>query len=404
MKRKAIVPLLLVFCSITLAFAQTPTIWRGPNGNGIYNETDLLKEWPANGPEIVWTFDKLGKGYSSPVIANGQIYVSSMIDNNGFIHALSFNGEEKWKASYGEEFSESYPGARSTPTIVGDLMYMYNGNGVLVCMSSEDGEIKWKKDAFNDFDGENIRWGVTESVAIDGDLVFMTPGGKKNNVVALNRFTGELVWSSAGKGELSAYCTPLLIELQARKLLVTMTADHIIGLDTKTGNMLWSYPQTNRWQVHANTPIFYEGDLFCFSGYGQGGVKLNLSADGSSVEKAWFSEMLDSRMGGMLVINGYLYGSGDNNREWRCVDWNTGEEKYADKSVGKGVVISADGMLYCYSDRGELALAEATPNGFNVKGKTKVELGSEQHWAHPIIENGVLYLRHGDTLIAYKIK
>ncbi len=404
MIKKAIIFVFAITISINTIQAQTPTKWRGPNGNGIYSETGLLTKWPANGPEILWAFDKLGKGYSSPVVANEQIYVSSMIENKGFVHAITFDGKEKWKASYGEEFYESYPGARSTPTIVDDLMYMYTGHGVLVCMSSIDGEIKWKKDGFNDFDGENIRWGVTETVVVDGDLVFMTPGGKKHNIVALNRFTGELVWSSPGKGELSAYCTPLLVKLQARNLLVTHTADHILGLDSKTGKMLWSYPQTNRWQVHANTPIFYDGDLFCFSGYGQGGVKLDLSADGTSVEKAWFSSNLDSRMGGMVVLDGYLYGSGDNNREWRCVDWNTGDEKYADKSVGKGVVISADGMLYCYSDRGELAMVEANPKSFKVIGNTKVELGSEQHWAHPIIHNGVLYLRHGDTLIAYKVK
>ena len=371
MKRKALIPVLLILCSFTVAIGQTPTKWRGPNGNGIYNETGLLKKWPANGPEIIWHFDDLGKGFSSPAFANELIYVSSMIDQTGYIHALTTDGKEKWKASYGEEFYESYPGARSTPVIVDELLYIYTGHGVLVCMSSEDGTVKWKKDALNDFDGENIRWGVTETVVVDGDLVYMTPGGKKNNVVALNRFTGDLVWSSQGKGELSAYCTPLLVELPARKLLVTMTADHIIGLDAKTGKMLWSHPQTNRWQVHANTPIFYEGALFCFSGYGQGGVKLNLNNDGSSAEKAWFNETLDSRMGGMVVVDGYIYGSGDNNREWRCVDWETGKEKYAEKTVGKGVVIYADGMLYCYSDRGELALVEASPEGFNICRRNK---------------------------------
>lgn len=404
MIRKAIILISLVLFSGTLITAQTPTKWRGPNGNGVYNETGLLKKWPANGPEILWHFDDLGQGHSSPAFANGLIYVSSMIDNTGYIHALSPDGKLKWKASYGPEFSESYPGARSTPVIAGDLLYIYSGHGVLVCMSSVDGEIKWKKDGFNDFDGENIRWGVTETVVVDGDYVYMTPGGKKNNVIALNRFNGDLAWTSAGKGEKSAYCTPLLVELPARKLLVTMTASHIIGIDASTGKMLWSHPQTNRYSVHANTPIYNDGGLFCFSGYGQGGVKLNLSPDGSSVEKVWFNENLDSRMGGMVVVNDYLYGSGDNNREWRCVDWATGDEKYAVKTLGKGVVIYADGMLYCYSDRGELALVEATPSGFKIASKTKVELGSEQHWSHPVIDNGKLYLRHGNVLIAYKIK
>jgi len=404
MIRKTIILVSIVLLSATFITAQTPTKWRGPNGNGVYNETGLLKKWPSNGPEILWHFDQLGQGHSSPTVSNGLIYVSGMADDKGYIYALTPDGKLKWKASYGDEFSESYPGSRSTPVIAGDLLYIYSGLGVLTCMDANNGNIKWKKDVFKAFDGQNIRWGVTETVVVDGGLVYVTPGGTKNNVVALNRNNGDLVWSSPGKGELSAYCTPLLITLPARKLLVTMTAENIIGLDASTGKMLWSHPHTNRYQVSANTPIYSDGGLFCFSGYGQGGVKLELSADGSSVTKAWFSDKLDSRIGGMVLVNGFLYGSGDNNREWRCVDWKTGAEKYADKTIGKGVVIYADGMLYCYSEKGELALVEATPTGFKVASQTKVQLGSEQHWSHPIIDSGMLYLRHGNVLIAYKIK
>lgn len=384
--------------------AQIPTKWRGPDSNGIYKEAGLLKKWPDAGPEIIWHFDNLGKGHSSPAFANEMIYISGMEETTGNIYALTPDGKLKWKAPYGTEFTESYPGSRSTPVIAGDLLYIYSGLGELTCMDASNGKIKWQKNVFKDLDGSNIRWGVTETVVIDGGLVYLTPGGKKNNVVALNRNNGDLIWTSPAKGDLSAYCTPILIQMQNRKLLVTMTADNIIGLDAATGKMLWSQPQTNRWQVHANTPVYNDGGLFCFSGYGQGGVKLELSADGSSITKSWFNEKLDSRIGGMVLLNGYLYGSGDNNREWRCIDWKTGEEKYASKDIGKGVVISADGMLYCYSEKGELALVEANPSGFKILSQTKVELGTDQHWSHPVISNGRLYLRHGNTLIAYKIK
>lgn len=402
MIKRTIVPFILILFFASTLFAQTPTVWRA-DGSGIYKETGLLKQWPENGPEILWTFEGLGKGHSSPVFANGKIYISGTVGEEGFVFVLSEDGKLLWKVSYGTEFGGNYPGARSSVVVDGDLMYMYSGFGNLICMDANDGTVKWKKNAFEDFDGGNITWGVTETVVIDGDLLYFTPGGKENNVVALNRFSGDLVWSSPGKGELSAYCTPLLVEL-ARKLLVTHTAEHIIGLDAKTGELLWDYPHTNRWSVHANTPVFYDGDLFCFSGYGQGGVKLDLSDDGSTVSKAWFKKELDSRMGGMVAINGYLYGSGDNAREWRCVNWETGEETYAVKDIAKGVVIAADGMLYCYSERGELALVEANPEAFKIVSQTKVELGTEQHWAHPVINNGRLFIHHGDALIAYKIK
>ena len=397
------VTIMLVFLAF-IVYGQNVTKWRGPDGNGYYSESNLLKEWPAEGPEIVWHFDGLGEGHSSPAIAHNRIYLSGMVDNMGYVYALDADGKLLWKTQYGEEFTESYPGARSTPVIAGDLLYIYSGHGVLTCMDANTGSVKWKKDALKDFDGKNITWGVTETVLIDGDLLFLTPGGKKNNVVALNKNDGNLVWSSAGMGDQSAYCTPVIAELPSRKVLITHTGDHILGLDVKDGKLLWSFPHTNRYQVHANSPIYHEGEVFCFSGYGQGSVKLTLNDDGSEVTEAWKNGYLDSRIGGIVLVDGFLFGSGDTNRQWRCVDWVTGEEKYAATDIGKGVVIAADGMLYCYSERGELALVKATPDGFDIKGLTKVKHGTAQHWSHPMINNGNLYLRHGNSLIAYKIK
>ncbi len=401
-ERTIILFIIILLTEINLS-AQTATRWRGPNGNGIYDETGLLKKWPASGPEILWHFEGLGEGHSSPAFANGTIYLSGMTGDEGFVYALSADGKLKWKKSYGKEFTESYPGARSTPVIDGDLLFVYSGLGELTCMDANNGEVKWKKNAFSDFDGANIQWGVTETVVIDGNKLYLTPGGKKNNVVALDKTTGELIWTSPGVGDLSAYCTPLLIDLPGRKLLVTMTAKHIIGLDASNGKLLWSHEQTNRWDVHANTPLYHSGRIFCFSGWGAGGVMLDLSSDGSSVKKAWSAENLDSRTGGAVLVDGYLYSSGDMHREWRCIDWKTGAEKYASKEIGNGAIIYADGMLYCYSERGELALVNATSEKFDLVSKTKVELGTAQHWSHPVVNNGRLYLRHGNVLIVYKI-
>ena len=390
--------------TLVTAKAQEPTTWRGPGSSGNYSETGLLKSWPATGPEILWHFDELGDGFSSPVFANGKIYVSAAVNNVGYIYALSLDGKLIWKATYGEEWVENYPGARATPSVIGDMLYIYSGNGVLTCLNANNGNMFWKIEVLKDFNGENITWGVTETLVIDGDKIFVTSGGPVNNVVALNRLNGQLIWSSKGVGEKSAYCTPLLVKLPSRKLLVTHTEKHIIGLDAETGVMLWSYEHTNQYAVHANTPIFYQNSLFCFSGYGQGGVKLDLNADGSQVTKAWFSKKVDGRIGGAVVVDGYIYGCGDNTRDWQCTDWKTGDQKYASQAIAKGNVISADGMLFCYSEKGELALVPATPQGFNIAGKGKVELGSGQHWAHLVINNSQLFVRHGKSLIAYKIK
>lgn len=404
MSKKVFTLLIAGFLAISMVNAQEPTTWRGPGSTGIYPEKGLLKAWPANGPEIIWHYDELGEGFSSPVFANGKIYVSGAVDNAGYIYALNQDGKLDWKATYGEEWTENYSGSRATPSVVGDMLYMYSGKGVVTCMNATNGKINWTKDVMKDYSGQNITWGVTETLVIDGNKLFVTAGGTTNNVIALNRLDGKLIWSSKGVGEKPAYCTPLLVKLASRKLLVTMTEKHIIGLDAETGALLWSHEQTNEYAVHANTPLFYNNSLFCFSGYGQGGVKLILNGDGSQVTKAWFSKKLDSRIGGAVVVDGYIYGSGDKTRDWQCVDWKTGEQKYASQAVAWGNVIYADGMLFIYSEKGELALVPATPAGFNVASKAKVELGSAQHWAHIVINNGRLFVRHGKSLIAYKIK
>lgn len=385
------------------SYAQA-THWRGPEGNGKYPDKNLLKEWPAEGPKMLWHFDELGKGFSSPVFAGGRIYLTGTIGDQGYIYVLTMDGKLAARYPYGKEFIESWPGARSSVTIAGDLLYMETGYGNLFCMNPKDGSIKWKKDFLSDFDGKNITWGFTETVVIDKDVIYCTPGGQNNNVMALNRLTGETIWSGSGKQELSAYCTPLLVELPSGKLLVTMTANSIIGLDAGNGKLLWSYPQTNEWSVHANTPVFAENGLLCFSGYGQGGPKLKLGPNGTSVTLEWFAKSFDSRMGGAVYVDGYVYGSGDTSgKEWQCLDWKTGEKKYASAEVAKGVVIYADGMLYGYTQKGDLFMAKATPAEFKLSGKIAITLGSDQHWAHPVINDGILYVRRGNALMAFEI-
>lgn len=384
--------------------AQEPTRWRGPSGDGIYPETGLLKQWPANGPEILWSYENLGQGHSSAAVSRGFIYTSGMIEGKGYLFKFELDGTLVYKKSYGPEYTESWYGTRGTPVIVGEKIYLESGHGKLVCFNNSDGKILWSKNLFKDFDGKNIQWGVNETPVIDGDIIYVTPGGRKYNVVALDRHTGKLIWTSPGKRELSAYCTPVLFEHNGRKILATHTASHLIGLDAATGKMLWSQSQPNEWSVHPNTPLYHNGELYYFSGYGQGGGMLKLSADGNSVSQKWRNRTIDSRMGGAILLDGYIYASGDNNREWRCLEWETGKEMYASIAIAKGTLIYADGMLYCYSERGELALVKADPSGFQIVSKTRVMLGSEQHWAHPMIHDGVLYVRHGKALIAYKVK
>lgn len=398
--------LLLGFALQTIGYAQVTNHWRGPARDGIYPERNLLKVWPADGPAIDWVYSKLGAGYSSPVLANNRIYVSGMENGEGFIYILTLDGSLERRIAYGPERPNDYPGSRVGPTVVGNLLYMASAFGVLNCIDLNTGRVKWKKDLFSDFDGSNIRWGYTENLLVDGDRIYCSPGGKRHNVVALNRHTGAVIWSSPGRGDLSAYCSPLLFELGGRRILATNMAKNIVGFDVSNGQMLWSHPFENRWDVHPNTPIYNPADrgIFFFSGYGLGGIKFILSPDGSRITKAWELPTFDVQIEGAVLHNGILYGAGHNNRFWFGVDWETGSIKWRSRDLAKGTVIMADGLLYIYTERGELALVEPSDKGLVIRSRTEVKHGTDQHWAHPVIDNGRLYIRRGNALIAYRIR
>lgn len=283
-------------------------------------------------------------------------------------------------------------------------LYLISGQGDLYCYDQQTLDLVWKKNILAEYNASNIKWGITESPLIVGDKVIVTPGGKENNVVALNKKTGELIWSCPGEGSLSAYCSPLYIKDQEVPLIVTMTANYIIGIDAEKGTKLWSVENKNRSFVHANTPVYSNNMILCTSGYGKGSTMLRLTNGGRSVEQAWFAAELDNRIGAMVKVGDYVYGSGDNNRFWFCADWKTGAIKYKEPGLAMGTIVAADGMLYCYTDKGDMILAKANPEKFEIVSRFMITKGTEQHWAHPVIYKGVLYVRHGDSLMAYKIK
>ncbi len=402
MKKKLIIAASLTFSILSLS-AQDVIQWRGANRSGIYNETGLLKSWPAEGPTMLWQYDQLGEGYSSAAIANGKIYITGSIDGQGTLFVLDMNGKLFTKKVYGKEWTTNYVGARCTPTISEGKIYLYSGEGNLVCMDQATLDILWTKSIITDFQGENLRFGISESPLVVDDKVIITPG-KVNNVVALDKKTGKVIWTCKGEGDLAAYCSPLYLGDQKVPQIVTIMGKHVLGIDAKTGEKLWSHAYNNQRDIHPNTPIYADNMLLCVYGYGKGSIMLRLSDGGRKVEQVWENQELDSKFGGAVKIGDYAYASGDNNRYWFCVDWKTGNTKYKEKGLAMGNVIYADGMLYCYSDKGEMALVKATPEKFDIVSQFPITLGTEQHWAHTVIHKGVLYVRHGNTLMAYTIK
>ncbi len=401
MKNGLTVCLLLV--SILLS-AQENIQWRGTDRTGIYHEEGLLKSWPADGPALKWHFDDLGEGHSSVAIDDDKIYLTGLKGGQGVLYVLDLNGKLILKKEYGPEWTESYPGPRGTATIDNGKIYLISGMGDIFCFNQKNLDIIWTKNILQAYNASNIKWGINEAPLIVGEKVIATPGGDTNNMVALDKNTGKLIWNSEGEGDQAAYCSPLYIDDQEVPQIVSITASHVIGVDAKTGKKLWSYEKENRWSVHANTPVYSNNMLLCTSGYGAGSVMLRLVNGGRSVEKVWSSDLLDTRMGAMVKVGDYAYGSGDKNRFWFCADWNTGEIKYQESGLAMGNIIANNNMLYGYTDRGEMLLAKATPEKFDIVSRFSISLGTAQHWAHPVIYNGVLYVRHGDSLMAYSIK
>jgi len=400
-----ILPAIAAFSFTTSCFSQDIVQWRGQERTGIYNETGLLKEWPADGPKLLWSYDELDKGFTSVTIAEEKIFLTGIKDSTGYLYALSMQGKLLWKIEYGKEWSEPYPGARTTPVYYKGNLYLVTGKAEALCMSAQTGKKVWSVNMVTKFGGRIPTFGFIEAPVIYDNKVYFSPAGKSTSIVALNLLTGETIWESKTTGDKPAYCTPLLFDYKNKKYFTTSLAGNLIGLDAADGTFLWKVPQVNTYNIHPNTPLYKDGCLYSVTGYKGGGVMLKLSDDGKSVTELWRNKTLDNQMGGAVWIDNYIISSGhEGDRSWQCLDSKTGEVVFKSKEIGKGVVIYADGLFYCYSDNGELGIMELTKTGFALKSKFRITLGSDQHWAHPVIDKGILYVRHGKSLMAYSIK
>ena len=378
--------------------------WRGEGRDGVYKETGLLKVWPDEGPQLLWSFDGLGEGHTSVAVASGKIYITGMHDDVLMLYVFDMTGSLLTEKEIGKEWNTNWNGTRSSVCINDGKLYIFNALGNLYCFDEATLDAVWTKDLFNDLDGKSIQFGMTENPLIAGEKIFMHPGGEINNMVALNKNTGELIWTSPGEGTTSAYGSPQYITGYSVPIVVTNSQEHIIAFNAETGEKLWSYPQKTQYSVHANTPLYGDGTILSSTGGGGGSLMLRLTDGGKSVELAWKNEELDNQMGGAIKLGDYVYSSGQNNRFWFCVDWKTGETKYKVSEMAPCNVIYADGMLYCYGEKGFMYLVNPNPERFELVSSFEVKMGTNQHWAHPVIHDGVLYIRHGDTLMAYKIK
>jgi outer membrane protein assembly factor BamB len=383
--------------------------FRGPAGDGQFAETGLLTQWPQGGPTLAWTAQGLGQGYSSAIVANGTVYVTGMDEQKqGYLFAFNLDGSLKWKTAYGPELEKRGPavaGTRATPTVDGDRIFLMTGFGKLVTFDAAKGQVLKTVDLVERFGAKQAQFGFAEAVLVDGPKVICAPGGPDASLVALERNSGDTLWQTKGLSQPTGYCAARLVRDGDRRLVLTMLANSVAAVDAGTGQVVWQHDYLHRAGVQPNPPLYQDGIVFVSSGMGTGSALLSLEESGPSAAPLWADKTLDCQMQGTVLIDGHIYGTAQSgNKGLVCLEWKTGKVMWNAPAVGMGVVVAADGMLYVYGQNGTMYLVKPNPAAYEPVSQFTVSQGTNEHWAHPTIAHGRLYIRHGDTLLAYDIK
>jgi outer membrane protein assembly factor BamB len=380
--------------------------WRGPLRNGISSETGLLKQWPEKGPAVIWSITNLGEGYGSPAIEGDRIYAqgTNMAKSSVFCLNLS-TGKTIWRAGLGPTAgNDRGNGPRGTPTLDGDRVYALTENGDLACLRELDGSIVWSKNILKEFDGGNIRWLISESPLIDSDRLIVSPGGKGAGIVALNKMTGAEIWRAKDLSDPAGYSSCIVAEVGGVRTYVNFTSTAAVGVRASDGKLMWSYANVANRVANCATPVFADNKVFFSSAYDTGGALLNLTAQNGEVkaQEAYFTREMMNHHGGMVLLNGYLYGF--SNSILTCIEFNTGKVMWKDRSVGKGSITYADGMLYLLGEKQLVGLAEANPKAYIEKGRFPINDLGRDSWAHPVVLGGKLYIRNQNEMTCYDVK
>lgn len=409
----------LAFCLFIAAFTQADTPahkpkqfdwpqWRGEDRTAVSRETGLLKSWPRGGPPLVWKATDLGGGYSTPSVAAGRIFGMSYRGEDEVVWALDeATGKQLWctriaaarRVDRGE-------GSRATPTIDSDRLYTLGVAGDLVCMEAATGKKVWHKNLVKDFGGRVPRWGFSESPLVDGDRLVATPGSKDATLVVLDKMTGKTLFKSSVPGGGPAhYSSVIIADVDGQKQYVQFLRGGVVGVAAKDGKFLWRYDNPANGTANCSTPIFHDSHVFAASAYGTGGGLAKLIKDDGKTraEEVYFTKKMQNHHGGMVLVDGYLYGS--NGSVLTCLDFKTGKVMWEDRRPGKGSIAAADGRLYYRAERGPILLVEASPSGYIEHGRfDQPNRSGKSAWPHPVIANGKLYIRDQGVVLCFDIK
>lgn len=382
--------------------------WEGPDRNNVSKETGLLKQWPEGGPKRAWLFQNTGLGYGGPAVAGEHLLILGARGDKEFLIAVNTaKGEEAWSSEAGPILHNGWgDGPRGTPAISGEQVYALSGQGHLICANLADGKVVWKT-TMQELGGEIPGWGYTESVYVDDQNVYCTPGGKQGAIAALDKKTGKVVWQSKDFTANAQYSSIVPATVDGTRELIQLTMNDLVGVAEKDGALLWKSPWPQGRTAVIPTPVYHDGYVYITAGYGAGCKLVKIS--GNKPETVYENKVMKNHHGGVVLVDGHIYGYSDG-PGWICQDFMTGKEVWSAKKLGKGAVTAVDGMLYCLEeDSGTVALVEASPSGWNEHGRFKLEPQSEKRnpqgkiWTHPVIANGKLYLRDQEILYCFEI-
>ena len=379
--------------------------WRGPNRDGVSTEKGLLDEWPEGGPELLWKATGVGVGFSSVSVIGDRIYTMGDGKTASYVYCLSAkSGKIIWTSKRVGKTGGNYKGPRSTPTIDEGHVYALGQYGDLVCLKAETGAEIWRKSLTRDFGGRSGGWNYTESPLIDDGKVIITPGGKKGAVVALNKKTGKLIWQSKDFTDGAQYSSLIAREYGGERQYIQLTGANVVGLAADTGKVLWKAARKGR-TATVSTPIFHDGHVFVSSSYGVGcnGFKVSYTDKSFSAKQVYANKTISNHHGGCIRVGDYVYASSSSRLV--CVDLKTGKEMWKERSAGKGSIVVVDNKIILRTESGPISLVELSPNAYRQISKfSQPNRSRARAWPHPVVSNGVLYIRDQDILLAYNLK
>ena len=381
--------------------------FHGPRRNNMSTETGLLKQWPDGGPTLLWRFAHCGRGYAGVSVADGRLFTSGDFADAEFVIALALDGKLLWKTQNGRSWRGATPGSRTTPTYSDGVLYHLNPRGRLAALDARTGKQVWAVDLKQAYGARYGTWAMAENLVVEGHMLLCVPGGDKGRIIALDKATGKPVWANTAIPDGVAYASPIVVTHNGVRQLIALMRESVVGVDVRAGKLLWSHPHRNPYNQNATPPLFHEGWVFVTSGHKAGGRMLQIAPNSASVREVWFSEEFDNCHGGVMLLDGHLYGSGCRlyHKGLLCVDFRTGRTAYRAKEIGKVSLTHADGLLYCLEHKGMMSLVRATPQRATVISRFKIPWESKDPClAHPVVCGGRLYIRHDHTLFAYDIR